>query len=228
MESDLDPALVRAWLEARSIARGLPPPVDDHDGYRVDTCSSSEVARWVFPMINPGLVELGRSLTEPRHLIKLCGDIDELCSVLPERWRPHPLGYFMKHVEPIPQSFAPDGYAGEVRSDGCRTNARIIRDGKAVATGYAAETEHLFIYDRIETDPLHRRKGLAKAVMSLLKTAKTKSNLPEVLVATEERRNLYEALGWRTMSAYSLRRSPTQQPNVCFGWKADIRETRMS
>jgi hypothetical protein len=50
---------------------------------------------------------------------------------------------------------------------------------------------------------LHRRKGLGRAVMSLLGRAKARPSLPEVLIATEDGRKLYEALGWRTLSPYS-------------------------
>jgi hypothetical protein len=32
----VDPQLLRAWLTARSVSRGLPAPVPDHGGWRVD------------------------------------------------------------------------------------------------------------------------------------------------------------------------------------------------
>src|SRR5436305_1649172 len=53
----LDPALF-AWLAARSIARGVPLPVASHGGYRVDTRSDTETARWVFAHAGPGLESL--------------------------------------------------------------------------------------------------------------------------------------------------------------------------
>lgn len=209
VKANLTPALVRAWLEARSVARQLPRPVDDHGGFRVDTCSSDEVARWVFPAINSGLVALGQSINEPRHLIKLCGAMEQLCAALPQRWSPSRVGYFMTAAERVQPSPVPDGYGSHLEKDACRIVARVTHNGETVASGYAAETEQVFIYDRIETLPLHQRKGLGKAVMGLLSSAKTDPSRPEVLVATEAGRKLYEVLGWRTLSAYSTASIPS-------------------
>jgi hypothetical protein len=36
-DQGVDPALLEAWLSARSIARGLPLPIPDQGGFRVDT-----------------------------------------------------------------------------------------------------------------------------------------------------------------------------------------------
>lgn len=213
MHSGLTPMLVRAWLEARSVARGLPAPVDDYDGFRVDTRNSVETARWVFPEMKPGLIELGRTVFKPGHLIKLCGGLDELCAVLPARWRPHPPGYFMARAGPAMQSDLPEGYTAEVETDGPRASARIIaRDGTVAASGYAAGTDSAFIYDRIETNPQHRRKGLGRALMSVLRNAKTRPGTPELLVATEDGRKLYEAIGWQTTSVYSTASIPDAVP----------------
>ncbi len=209
MESKLPSTLVRGWLEARSIARGLPYPVDDFGGYRVDTRSPSEFARWVFPEVRPGLIELGRAISEPRHLLKLCGSMDELCASLPKRWRPHAAGYFMGLEGSPMQAAVPEGYMGDVKSDGLATTARITDgNGAVVASGYSAETAQVFVYDRIETDPLHRRKGLGSAVVSLLRTSKIRVSSLELLVATEDGRRLYEAIGWRTLSTYSTASIP--------------------
>jgi hypothetical protein len=204
VEANLSPALVRSWLEARSLARELPQPVDDFGGFRVDTGSSSEVARWVFPTVNSGLVSLGQSVNEAKYFIKLCGSMEELCAALPRIWRPYSVGYFMTaEGTPAQQTRVPDGYVSHLENDGSRIVARVTQDGETAASGYAAETEQVFIYDRIETQLLHRRKGLGKVVMSLLRSAKTEALRPEVLVATEDGRKLYEAIGWRTLSVYS-------------------------
>lgn len=190
-------------MEARSVARQLPPPVDDHGGFRVDTRSASEVARWVYPAVSPGLVALGQSISQSLNLIKLCGTMDELCAVLPSRWQPYGSGYFMTAFRQRGQSQIPFGYAAFLEQHEGRFFARITHNGGTAASGYAAETEDVFIYDRIETQPLHRRKGLGSAVISLLRSAKTRTSLPEALVATDDGRKLYERLGWQTLSPYS-------------------------
>ena len=75
--------------------------------------------------------------------------------------------------------------------------------GALAASGYAAETEHIFIYDRIVTAPEHQRRGLGRLLMATLHEAKLDAAKPERLVATEEGRALYESLGWRTLSVFS-------------------------
>ncbi|QQN74363.1 GNAT family N-acetyltransferase [Croceicoccus sp. YJ47] len=82
----VDPLLLNAWLSARSIARGLPMPVPEYGGFRIDTNSNGEIARWVFPKPEPGLQTLRRIINEPGYLMKLCGSADELDTLLPVRW----------------------------------------------------------------------------------------------------------------------------------------------
>lgn len=200
----VDPLILNAWLSARSIARGLPEPVAEHGGFRVDTNTDAEIRRWVFPALGAGLQGLALSISEPRHLLKLCGEADDLRSVLPHGWELHAPSYFMQAShEPIGRPLA-EGYRIEVARTGMVIEARILSDaGALAASGYAAETEDAFIYDRIVTAPEHRRKGLGQAVMTALRTTKKQRTKPELLVATEEGRALYSTLGWRTISPYS-------------------------
>jgi GNAT superfamily N-acetyltransferase len=200
----VDPTVVKAWLSARSIARGLPLPVPDHGAFRVDTRSEAEVARWVFARAGPGLETLARSVREPRHLLKLCGTEEELLAVLPAGWTLHPPAYFMRATgAPAPRRL-PDGYRVEARRVGMVSEARIVSEtGALAASGYAAETQDVFIYDRIVTDPAHRRKGLGHVLMQTLHAARQRSGNPELLVATEDGRALYSTLGWETISPYS-------------------------
>ena len=44
----MDTHLLSAWLSACSIARGLPLPVLEHGGWRVDTSLPNELRRHVF------------------------------------------------------------------------------------------------------------------------------------------------------------------------------------
>ncbi|MCW6531701.1 GNAT family N-acetyltransferase [Sphingomonas sp. MMSM20] len=204
----LDPALF-AWLAARSIARGVPLPVASHGGYRVDTRSDTETARWVFAHAGPGLESLARAIHAPRHFLKLCATPDVLHAALPPGWQIHPPGYFMiANAAPPNQTPAP-GYEIAIERRGAVTQVRITAaDGTPAASGYAAETAEAFIYDRIETAPAHRRRGLGGAVMAALHRAKRRQETPELLVATEEGRALYTTLGWRVLSPYSTASIP--------------------
>ena len=200
----VDPLILKAWLSARSIARGLPMPVAEFGGFRVDTKSDAEVARWVFAKVDLGLKELALQISEPRYLLKLCGSQDELRSVLPTGWRLHPPSYFMQATREPATRHLPDGYRIEAKRVGMVSEARIFSEiGALAASGYAAETQDVFIYDRIMTEPEHRRKGLGHVLMLTLRAARQRPSGRELLVATEDGRALYSTLGWKTISPYS-------------------------
>jgi len=91
----IDPHIIRAWLTARSLARGLPAPIADRGALRVDTQSDGEIQRWVFAEVNAQLRELGCSLDAPGYLLKLCGSAGELRAALPLAWQLHAPACFM-------------------------------------------------------------------------------------------------------------------------------------
>jgi hypothetical protein len=98
----------------------------------------------------------------------------------------------------------PIGYRMEFHQAGPVTRACIIApDGDLAASGCAAETADVFIYDRIETAQEHRRKGLGVAVMNALGAARKSLVSPQLLVATGDGRNLVRTLVGRC-SRHSL------------------------
>ncbi|WP_430390469.1 GNAT family N-acetyltransferase [Dyella sp. 20L07] len=208
--SYVDPKLVFAWQAAHSIARGSPPPVHDRGGFRVDTHSEKEVKRWVFPQLCDGLRAMARDITAPRHYLKLCGSDEELQSVLPAHWEVQPTNYFMAaSVETIDTKPLANGYRLELHRTGPVTRACVIGSGGDVAaSGCAAETTDVFIYDRIETAQDHRRKGLGAAVMSALGAARKSLASPQLLVATGDGRSLYENLGWTVLAPFAAATIP--------------------
>ena len=196
--------LVHAWLCGRSLARGLPAPVPDAGGYRVDTRSEAEWQRWVFPAVGEDLIRLASRIHEPGRFIKVCATISQLRSSLPDRWQLHAPGYFMSAAEPARQRALPPGYELEISRSGDVTAARVVSPaGEVAASGFAAETSGAFVYDRIATDAGHRRMGLASVVMAALRSTMRDANSRELLVATPEGQALYRTLGWRTLSPYS-------------------------
>ena len=200
----VDPVFLEAWLSARSVARGLPLPVPDYGGFRVDTMSDEEIARWVFPTTGAGLHTLAHTITEPRHLLKLCGGSDELRAALPPTWGLHAQRYFMRAIGKPSARRLPDGYVIEVKHAGAVLEVRIMSEtGDLAASGFAAETGGVFVYDQIVTQPEHRRRGLGHVLMRTLHDARQHPGNPELLVATEDGRALYETIGWKTISPYS-------------------------
>jgi len=82
---------------------------------------------------------------------------------------------------------------------------RIVdRDGDEACIGRSVLVEDFAIFDRIKTQPNHRRRGLASAVMNTLQALSGKAGAGQgVLVATEAGRQLYENLAWRLYSPYT-------------------------
>lgn len=205
----LGAALLRAWLTGRSLARGVPAPVAEHGGYRVDTRSESEFCRWVYAAPHPELAVLARAIDQPGRLIKLCDTDEALRALLPAGWQLHAPSHFMQGGSwPAPMPLAP-GYACTTHLEGPVAQV-IIRDasGTLAASGYAAQTVDAFVYDRIVTAPEHRRRGLGGAVMAALRATRTRPDTAELLVATDEGRQLYQRLGWRALSPYATASLP--------------------
>jgi hypothetical protein len=201
----VDLRLLGDWLEGRSLARELPGPISEFGGFRVDTGSQKEVCRWVFAKAEPGLKELASAISASRHLLKLCGTPAKLAALLPARWGVEQTGCFMTtECDAAPLKNLPPGYRTGVVSNGAVSRVEI-RDGndELAASGYAAETRTAFVYDRVETDLAHRRRGLGRAVMAALGQCRRSKSTRQLLVATLEGEKLYAALDWRTLSPYS-------------------------
>lgn len=201
MESEL----IAGWLRARSVARGLPLPVADHGGWRVDTGQPHELQRYVFARAEERLRVLANSIDTPRVFLKLCGSEDEMRALLPLRWQIQEPRFVMTGEAFDAQSrpLAP-GYSLQLTRSGVTMAARIVTSGGALAaSGYAAEAGGVFIYDQISTEPQHRRRGLAAHLMQALRAMRRSEILPQVLVATAEGQKLYSSLGWHTRSPYS-------------------------
>lgn len=200
------------WLTARSVARGLPAPTAELGGFRVETNSEKEVTRWVFAKVVPGIRDLARSIREPRYFIKLCGTEAELRETLPTHWIVQGGSWFMAlDGEPAPSHPLPPGYEVEAIRNGPVTRVEIrTNDGALAAGGYAAETPEAFVYDRIETDPDLRRRGLGRAVIAALGGCRRSAAARQLLIATVEGERLYSNVGWRRLSSYSTAHLPKE------------------
>lgn len=208
----MNDALLFGWLAARSLARGLPAPVADHGGFRVDTGGEVEICRWAFTRPRAGLTALGETIEAPGHFLKLCGSGEDLLAALPPRWRLQgEPGYCMGGpVTAPPPAALPAGYALRLDRDAHSSRATILApDGQLAASGFAAETAGVFVYDRIITEPDHRRRGLGRAVMAALRETRAGSASTELLIATDEGRALYASLGWTVISPFVTAEIPS-------------------
>jgi GNAT superfamily N-acetyltransferase len=209
----IEPWLLWDWLGGRSVARGLPLPVPDCGGMRVDTASPTEMRRYVFAGPAPGIRDLAASIRTPGTFIKMCGPGDLLLAMAPAGWRLEPRGYLMTQAgAPEPTASLPAGYRLDVSRQGEACAATIFsEDGTIAASGYAAEHGRAFVFDRIITHPEHRRRGLGKTLMSALGAMQASASTTRVLVATEEGRALYSSIGWTVTSIYSTIVLPDQK-----------------
>ncbi|GGB29923.1 hypothetical protein GCM10011380_19280 [Sphingomonas metalli] len=195
-------ATLRAWVTGRSLARGVPAPVADRGGWRVDTGMPDEACRWIFAAACPGLSELAETIAEPGRLLKWCGTADAVA--LPARWRVEGGTWFMRSDTPPPEPHLPAGYRIDLIEERARVQVTIrTLSGDRAANGYAAETPDAFIYDRIVTEADHRRKGLGRAVMAALGATRRDRAIPQLLVATDAGRQLYATLGWSVLAPYT-------------------------
>jgi GNAT superfamily N-acetyltransferase len=202
--SSIDPLVLHAWLSGRSISRGVPQPVPDRGGFRVDSNTDAEICRWVFPKIDSALIKLALSVQEPRRFVEVCAGADELRTVLPRHWQVQASYYFMQASDARLHRHLSKEYISNVSRTGDALEVRIWTGiGALAASGYGGETPAAFVYDRIVTAPEHRRRGLGHVVMAMLQAAKRHTGSRELLVATEDGRALYSKLGWRTISLYS-------------------------
>ena len=207
----MNDALLFGWLAARSIARGLPAPVVDRGGFRVDTGGEVEICRWAFARPGEGLAELGRTLDAPGYFLKLCGAGEDLLAALPAKWRLQgEPGYVMRGPQtPPPPVTLPAGYRLQLDRDARGSRVAILApDGALAASGTAAETAGVFVYDRIITEPDHRRRGLGRGVMAALRETRVDQKTTELLVATDDGRALYTTLNWTVLSTFATAEIP--------------------
>lgn len=111
--------------------------------------------------------------------------------MLPARWSIQRPGFLMTCAEPMTgDSVLPEGYT-------------LDRAGEEAAIGHVVVVDGFAIYDRIETRPEHRRRGLTRVVMKLLGAiGEAHGARCGVLVAMPDGRVLYESLGWELHSPY--------------------------
>jgi hypothetical protein len=205
MTTSEDPPLIYAWLRARSIVRRLPAPVAEGGGLRLETNSPAETRRYVFATPEPRFFHLAGTITASRVFLKLCTTSEAMRALLPQPWEVLEPGYLMTpEVEVRSDASLHAGYTLRVEVEDRVICARVIAsDGSLAASGFAAEHEGTFVYDRISTEAAHRRRGLGTHVMAGLATARRDPRCQQVLVSTPEGRALYESLGWRVRSPFS-------------------------
>ena len=193
------------WIRGWALTREVAPPVPHGDGFRIDVGLPTQAARYVFRAPSPTLQALGQTIDQPWVYLKARGTSAQLRALLAPRWRIEEQHWMMAcDARPFPGSTGavPPGYALHVEDDAARTRLAHVRivdaQGAPAASGHLALDARFAIYDRIVTEPAHRRRGLGRAVMHALQAiAHAHGRDAGALVATDAGRALYESLGWR-------------------------------
>ena len=215
-----DSSWLLAWMTGRSLARGLPLPFADRGGWRTEIGSDSEQRRWVFASLTPEMRSLAESITGPGLNLRALATPDAMRAFLPPGWCVQASSYAMTGPARRPWPLAlRGGYRLELRDEEHAAHAFILcGDGELAASGHAGIGEQAFVYDRIVTQTGHRRQGLGRVIMTALATTRRDPAQPQLLVATEAGRRLYEALGWRVVAPYASASwtgdSPVQNPSA--------------
>lgn len=91
----------------------------------------------------------------------------------------------------------PAGLHEDIEIDGPRTTCRLIDSGRVAAEATMAIDDRWATFDRVETLPSHRRRGLGRHVMTELSVRAVANGATRgILAASADGRDLYESLGW--------------------------------
>jgi len=206
-----DPGVVATWIKGWTLARETAPPVEDHGGFRVDVGWPQQRTRYVFSRITPAMCELASTIEEPWVFVKACASPAAVRAALPAKWAIQPPGFMMECRGAMAgEAGSPEGYLLDATEPRPVAIVRALTPGgELAAIGRVVRVGEFAIYDRIETDAAHRRRGLARAIMKKLESiARDGGASRGVLVATADGRGLYEALGWELHSLYTTAAIP--------------------
>jgi GNAT superfamily N-acetyltransferase len=203
----VSPDIVEKWLKAWSLSRQLPLPAKYKSGFKVDVGYKRQRSRYVFPELNEDFVLLSREIKEPWIFLKVCASKIAVGELISNNWQLQPPGNMMYcfGAMKLQSRVLGNDYKLEIENYNSTYVVRIVTQSGALASiGRLVIVEDLAAYDRISTQPHHRRKGLATYLMrELEKIAVSKKVVNNFLVATNEGKLLYESLGWELYSLYT-------------------------
>jgi GNAT superfamily N-acetyltransferase len=148
------------------------------------------------------LGELASGLHTPGTWLKVCAPLEKVIPLLHEDWQVQAPEYLMAVALSDTPPAAHEGYLLSLSTSGAVSDAELRdMDGQLAAKGRVAHSEGVATFDQIVTEPAHQRKGLGRVIMAALgNLAIAREARVGVLVATEQGRALYQAIGWTLVS----------------------------
>ncbi|MEU2788958.1 GNAT family N-acetyltransferase [Streptomyces sp. NPDC007100] len=212
---------VRTWVYGWARCRGTATPVAVPGGFHIDIGLPEHAGRYVLPAADPGLLRgLAASITVPNLWIKVCAPREEIAPLLPPAWEFAEPQFLMSAALPVSAGpvVPPPGYLVETADkDGTGViDCRVLdaATGEPAAWGRAALTHASAppsaVYDKINTAPAHRRRGLGSLLMHALTAYAVRLGATHgILVASPAGRSLYRSLGWQYHAPLTAARIPS-------------------
>lgn len=200
------PHLVRRWQAAWALARGLPPAVEADGALHVRFGLPRRRLEIIVldPGAVPALAARVAASSRPDWLTVITREPDAVAQTVKDAGLQvmddsETLMAIELGEQPRAAAAAPDRVTTE--TDGPVTRAEV-RAGGLAAYGTVAVVGGDAVAHDIATLPDHRRRGLARVVMSaLVEQAMARGASTGLLVASVEGRHLYTALGWQPVAA---------------------------
>jgi GNAT superfamily N-acetyltransferase len=201
--------LLLAWGRGWAASRGTTEPVPLGNGaWRIQVGMPGHRRRDLLPAWPADrLRDWAEGVTAPGAWIKALADPATL--QLPAAWQVHATEYLMSTAlaaQALPA--LPPGYRAERARRGTVIECRVLAaDGQTAARAQLGLAGRYAVFDQVVTEPAHRRLGLGRCAMAWLADAARAGGAESgLLVATEDGRALYTALGWRVDSPVTAAR----------------------
>lgn len=192
-----------AWAKGWTLTRSKSSPVSQLYGCKIDLGLPEHLERHVVVEYDAEILrELTSSLRTPGTWLKVCAQPEQVIPLLRENWQVQPPEYLMAVELNETVAAMHDGYQLSLSTSGSVTDAEIRDlDGQLAAKGRVAHSDGVATFDQIVTEPAHQRKGLGRVIMATLANLSIAQEARVgVLVATEQGRALYQAIGWTLVS----------------------------
>jgi GNAT superfamily N-acetyltransferase len=193
-----------AWAKGWTLTRSKASPVSQSYGCKIDLGLPDHLERHLVVDYDAGtLRELISSLQTPGTWLKVCAHPEKVIPLLHENWQVQPPEFLMAMALNDTAAVKPDGYQLSLSTCGTVTDAELRdMDGQLAARGRVAHSDGIATFDQIVTEPAHQRKGLGRVIMATLANLSVAQEAKVgVLVATEQGRALYQAMGWMLVSS---------------------------
>lgn len=192
-----------AWGRGWAASRGTSGPRALGDGaWRIEVGLPGHRRRDLLPAWTVGRIQAwAAGIARPGAWIKAL--VDPAGLRLPADWQLHDTEYLMStplRHEAIPSLAS--GYQGELIQQCDAVEYRVLTAaGESAARARVGLAGRYAIFDQVVTEAAHRRLGLGRHAMAqLAEAARARGADTGLLVATEDGRALYTALGWRVES----------------------------